>query len=133
MRSGNWWRTLRCLSLLSATVAIACDVAPATFDIVIQNGQVIDPASGLNATRNLGVTDGRIQAISTDELIGNTVIDAQGLVVAPGFIDLHAHGQTLENYRVQVMDGVTTALELELGTADAEEWYAARRGRAPLA
>ncbi len=133
VRSGNWWRTLTWLCLLPASLAIACDGAPArTFDLVIQSGQVIDPASGLNATRNLGITDGRIQAITTDELIGGTVIDAEGLVVAPGFIDLHAHGQDLENYRFQVMDGVTTALELELGTAEVDDWYAARHGRAPI-
>jgi hypothetical protein len=51
-------------------------------------------------------------------------------VVTPGFIDLHAHGQDDENYRVYALDGVTTALEMEVGTADIPAWYAARAGKA---
>jgi N-acyl-D-aspartate/D-glutamate deacylase len=54
------------------------------------------------------------------------VIDARGLVVSPGFIDLHQHGQDEENYRFKAMDGVTTALELEVGTGDVDAWYAQR-------
>jgi N-acyl-D-aspartate/D-glutamate deacylase len=56
-------------------------------------------------------------------------VDASGLVVAPGFIDLHSHGQTPENYRYKAMDGVTTALELEVGVSPVSEWYRAREGR----
>jgi N-acyl-D-aspartate/D-glutamate deacylase len=58
------------------------------------------------------------------------VIDAKGLVVAPGFIDLHSHGQTDENYRFKAMDGVTTALELEVGVSPVAPWYAEREGKA---
>ena len=54
------------------------------------------------------------------------MIDARGLVVSPGFIDLHQHGQDEENYRFKAMDGVTTALELEVGTGDVDAWYAQR-------
>ena len=57
-------------------------------------------------------------------------IDATGLVVAPGFIDLHSHGQDAENYRYKAMDGVTTALELEIGVGDIDGWYAERQGKA---
>lgn len=63
-------------------------------------------------------------------MTGRTTIDAKGLVVAPGFIDLHQHGQDAENYAVKAADGVTTALELELGAADVDAWYAAREGKA---
>ena len=69
--------------------------------MVIANGQVMDPASGLDAVRNIGIRGGKIAAISTAPLRGRTVLDAKGLVVAPGFIDLHSHGQTPENYRYQ--------------------------------
>ncbi len=79
------------------------------YDVVIANGRVIDPESRLDATRFVGIHDGKIQAISATPISGTQTIDAKGLVVAPGFIDLHAHGQNDENYRVFALDGVTTA------------------------
>jgi dihydroorotase len=100
------------------------------FDVVIANGRVMDPASGVDAVRNVGIRAGKIAAISADTLPGQTVLDAKGLVVAPGFIDLHSHGQTPENYRYKAMDGVTTALEMEVGVSPAPAWYAARAGKA---
>jgi N-acyl-D-aspartate/D-glutamate deacylase len=100
------------------------------FDIIIMNGRVIDPESGLDAVRNIGIRNGLVQLITTNDVKGRTSIDAQGLVVAPGFIDMHQHGQDHENYSYKVMDGVTTALELEMGTADIDAWYREREGRA---
>ena len=97
-----------------------------SYDLVILNGRVIDPESRSDAIRNLGISNGAIKAISNNKLAGRTVIDARGLVVAPGFIDLHQHGQDEENYRFKAMDGVTTALELEVGTGDIDAWYAQR-------
>jgi N-acyl-D-aspartate/D-glutamate deacylase len=88
----------------------------------------MDPASGLDAVRNIGITGGRIAVITTDAIAGRDTIDARRLVVAPGFIDLHAHGQTPETYRFESLDGVTTSLELELGTADVAAWYRERSG-----
>jgi len=103
--------------------------ARAAYDVVILNGRVIDPESRLDATRNIGISRGRIEVITSRQLSGRAVINAQGLVVSPGFIDLHQHGQNEENYRFKVMDGVTTALELEVGTGDIDSWYAEREGR----
>ena len=100
-----------------------------TYDVVLHNGRVLDPESGLDGIRNVGITGTKITAISTGPLSGKTEIDATGLVVAPGFIDLHSHGQTPENYRYKAMDGVTTALELEVGVSPVRDWYAAREGR----
>ena len=100
-----------------------------TFDIVIRNGRVIDPESRLDSVRNLGLAAGKIQAVSDAPLEGRTVIDAVGLVVAPGFIDLHSHGQDAENYRAKAMDGVTTALELEVGVDDVDAWYDKRQSQ----
>ena len=77
---------------------------------------MIDPETGLDGVRSVGIRNGRIAAISRTPLQGRTVLDATGLVVAPGFIDLHAHGQDLPAARMQAFDGVTTALELEQGT-----------------
>ena len=96
------------------------------YDRVILGGRVMDPASGLDAVRHVGLRDGRIAIITTQRVHGRDTVNARGLVVAPGFIDLHAHGQTPETYRFQSLDGVTTSLELELGTSDVASWYDAR-------
>lgn len=99
------------------------------FDIVIANGRVMDPESGLDAIRNVGIIGGKIRAISANPLQGKTTLDAKGLVVAPGFIDMHEHGQEPRNYQFQAHDGVTTSLELEAGTANVADWYADREGK----
>jgi len=100
--------------------------ANAVYDRVILGGHVMDPASRLDAVRNIGLLGGRIAVITTEAIRGRDTVDARGLVVAPGFIDLHAHGQTSETYRFYSLDGVTTALELELGTSDVATWYRER-------
>ncbi|MGH9722882.1 MAG: amidohydrolase family protein, partial [Bryobacteraceae bacterium] len=97
-----------------------------TYDLVIRNARVVDPESKLDAVRNLGIANGKIARIATSNLDGRATIDATGLVAAPGFIDLHSHGQDLENDRYKAMDGVTTALELEIGVAEIDAWYARR-------
>ena len=100
--------------------------ATAVYDRVILGGHVMDPGSNLDGPRNIGLSGGRIAVITAHAIRGRDTIDARGLVVAPGFIDLHAHGQTAETYRFYALDGVTTALELELGTADVAAWYRER-------
>ena len=108
----------------------AAEAQTGGLDLVIVGGRVIDPESKLDAIRSIGIRGGKIVAISAAPLTAKTVIDAKGLVVAPGFIDLHAHGQDDENYRVFAMDGVTTALELEVGTGDVPKFYDDRAGKA---
>jgi dihydroorotase len=105
---------------------LALQLGTPVYDRVILGGHVMDPASQLDAVRNIGLTGRRIALITTDAIRGRDTIDARGLVVAPGFIDLHAHGQTAETYRYYALDGVTTALELELGTSDVAAWYRER-------
>jgi N-acyl-D-aspartate/D-glutamate deacylase len=105
---------------------LALQLSTPVYDRVILGGHVMDPASKLDAVRNIGLVGGRITVITTQALQGRDTVDARGLVVAPGFIDLHAHGQTAETYRFYALDGVTTALELELGTADVAVWYRER-------
>jgi N-acyl-D-aspartate/D-glutamate deacylase len=114
------------LVVLSLVVACSRGREGGSFDLVIANGRVVDPESGLDAVRNVGVRGGRIEALSASALDGTRVIDATGLVVAPGFIDLHEHGQQAESYALMVRDGVTSAFELEVGTEDVPAWYAAR-------
>ena len=115
------------LAAMLPLVVIACGQAPEEsqdmpsaqpvemFDAVIANGRVMDPASGLDAVRHIGIRDGRIAAISETALNGSVVVDAADKVVAPGFVDLHSHGWTPLSQRYQLLDGVTTALELESG------------------
>jgi len=105
---------------------LALQLGTPVYDRVVLGGNVMDPASQLDAVRNIGLVDGRIAVIATHAIRGRDTVDAHGLVVAPGFIDLHAHGQTPETYRFYALDGVTTALELELGTSDVPAWYAER-------
>src|SRR5271154_5570897 len=95
--------------LLLYVAALASLSYGQTFDVVLANGRVMDPESGLDDVRNVGIRGGRVEAISAAPLNGRTVVDARGLVVAPGFIDLHSHGQDAENYALKAHDGVTTA------------------------
>ena len=106
--------------------AVAQQASSADYDIVILNGRVIDPETGLDAIRNIGVRGRKIEMISSEGLRGRSTLDARGLVVSPGFVDLHQHGQNAENDAVKAADGVTTALELEVGVADIDAWYAVR-------
>lgn len=123
---------LVCCLLLTLAVSSfpVLSSAPEVFDLVIWNGRVIDPESKLDAVRNLGISGGTIKVITGNQLNGRRVIDARGLVVSPGFIDLHQHGQDEENYRFKVMDGATTVLELEVGAGDIDRWYSERDGKA---
>ena len=98
-----------------------------TYDIVILNGVVMDPETEFSAIRNIGIKGDQIAIITSEEISGKQAIDATGLVVSPGFIDLHVHGMTNEAHRYQVRDGVTTALELEGGVPFMRDWIATKR------
>ncbi len=117
------------ITLLAIPASVVSAQSAAGFDVVLANGRVMDPESNLDAVRYVGIRNGKIAAISTRPLRGKTVIDAKGLVIAPGFIDLHAHGMDDENHRYQARDGVTTALEMEVGVSPVAAWYAAREGK----
>ncbi len=125
--SANAKAILVAATLLLCSAAVSAPIfAQGNYDVVIVNGRVMDPESGLDAVRNVGVLAGKIRAISRGPLVGKTIIDAKNLVFAPGFIDLHQHGQDAENDKVKAADGVTTSLELEVGVADVDSWYDAR-------
>jgi N-acyl-D-aspartate/D-glutamate deacylase len=123
-------------AMLLAVLAAGLLLSPApestvvVHELVIHGGRVMDPESGLDAVRDVAVDGGKITAVSVAPLMGSNAIDARGLVVAPGFIDLHAHGQNEENDALRAADGVTTALELEIGTADVDRFYRDREGKA---
>src|SRR5687767_10179397 len=102
------------------------------YDVVIAGGRVMDPESGLDAVRHVGIRDGKIAAISEQPLTGKIILQAAGRVVAPGFIDLHAHGQSNEANEYQAHDGVTTALELEVGVPAVEAFLKRRENKSIL-
>lgn len=85
------------------------------YDVVIDRGHVIDPETQLDAIRNIGINGSTISIVTDAPLQGKKVIDAQGLVVGPGFVDLHVHAINVPSFWMQAHDGVTTALELEAG------------------
>ncbi len=92
------------------------------YDIVVVGGRVIDPASGLDAIRNVGINGASIRAVTGEPLRGKTTIDATGLVVSPGFINLHSHSWTPLGQEFELRDGVTTSLELESGAYPVSEF-----------
>ena len=119
---------MRNLILCFALLLLPIFLPAQQYDIVLEGGRVMDPETGLDGVRNVGIRDGKIISISAEPLIGRRVIHASGLVVAPGFIDLHQHGQDLESQRVKAFDGVTTALEMEIGAPDVTQFLAAKEG-----
>ena len=120
-----------CILVLSICL---CNFAKAQseteYDIVLSGGRVIDPETKLDDIKNVGIIDHRIAQISSQALKGKEIINVAGLVVAPGFIDLHVHGRSNQEQEYQLHDGVTTALELEWGIENLKEWYATRKSRA---
>ena len=97
-------------------------------DLVLAGGRVIDPETGFDRVCDVGIDGQAVTAIG-DGLDGATTVDVAGLVVAPGFVDLHSHAQTLPGRRLQACDGVTTALDLEAGRAPVEVAYAGEAER----
>lgn len=125
----NWIGTALAATLFFAAVPSAAVHAEPVYDIVYIGARTIDPETALDAIRNIGIDGDRIAAVSDAPLKGRRTIDAHGLVAAPGFIDLHAHGTNQETAGYQAKDGVTTRLELEIGAWPVSGWYQAKQGR----
>jgi N-acyl-D-aspartate/D-glutamate deacylase len=119
----------RLVALLVCALGAACAQSQ-QYDLVINGGRVIDPETRLDAVRSVGIVGDHIARVSDKPLEGKTVIDATGLVVSPGFIDLHQHDQSPAAYRLKALDGVTSALEMEGGVPDFAKFVAAREGKA---
>ena len=115
------------LLLICWTSALAAAAQP--YDVVLSGGRVMDPESGLDAVRNVGITGDRIVRISPEPLTGKRMIDAKGLVVAPGFIDVHQHAQDNNSGRLKAFDGVTTGLEMEIGVPDVASFLQRKKDR----
>ena len=113
----------KAIIILALSLATTMQVKGEDYDLVINHGRVIDPETKVDDVRHLGIRDGKIAVVSGQPLAGKKMIDAKGLIVAPGFIDFHAHGQNIPADRMQAFDGVTTALELESGILPVGAWY----------
>src|SRR5210317_1823560 len=100
------------------------------YDIVITGGRVIDPETGLDAVRNVGIKDGKIAVVTEKGIDGKETIDAAGHVVCPGFIDMHNHNAGFPfGQKLALRDGVTTPMELELGVYPVKDWYESLEGK----
>lgn len=100
------------------------------FDVVVLDGRVMDPETGTDRVLNVGVLDGSIVALTTEAISGRQMIDAKGLIVCPGFIDMHHHNSGVPfGEKLALRDGVTTPLELEAGISHVKDWYDALKGR----
>jgi N-acyl-D-aspartate/D-glutamate deacylase len=119
---------MKSLVLCLAVILSPLLASSQSYDLVIKGGRVIDPETGLDAVRNVGIMQGKIKKISTETLEGKRVIPAKGLIVAPGFIDLHQHWLELESQRFKALDGVTTALEMEIGKPDVAAFLQSMEG-----
>lgn len=81
------------------------------YDVVIKNGTVVDPENGEIIYKNIGILGNKIARITHENIIGKIEIEAKGLIVSPGFIDIHAHidGHS-ECGKLSAMQGVTTTV-----------------------
>ncbi|WP_332684260.1 amidohydrolase family protein, partial [Bosea sp. (in: a-proteobacteria)] len=93
------------------------------FDLIIRGGRVIDPETAFDAVADVAINDGTIVAIGRVSQPAGRTLDADGLIVTAGFVDLHGHGQSIPADRMQAFDGVTTSLELEIGVLPVARWY----------
>ena len=106
---------MRLTAILGVFLGLGVPAYAQTYDLVINNGRVMDPETAYDAVANVGIKDGRIATITSEKIAGKEVIDASGLVVAPGFIDTHFHWTRPIGYKLALRDGVTTAMDLEAG------------------
>jgi len=121
------------LFLLTIVAVIATvtsqNVLAQTYDVVINNGRVMDPETNFDGVRNVGIKDGKIVAVTKDAIKGKQTIDASGHVVAPGFIEGHQHATDPFSRKVFLRDGLTTQMDFEAGAGDVAKWYAEAEGK----
>ncbi|MEL7655004.1 MAG: amidohydrolase family protein [Bacillota bacterium] len=89
------------------------------YDLVIENGILMDPKTELQTIGNIGIQKGQIKVISRERLRGKQVIDASGKIVCPGFIDIHSHlHYPLHGVWCAARQGITTVLSGNCGISN---------------
>ena len=95
-----------------------------TYDLAITGGRVLDPANLIDDVLNIAISNGQIVKVTRKPVKANQVIDASGLVVAPGFIDILAgYPNRDESAIFKVTDGVTSIVSMHGGPVDVKKWY----------
>lgn len=102
-----------------------------SFAMVLLGGRVIDPGSGFDGVANVGIDGSTITAISTEPLAGQVAVDASGLVVSPGFIDLLSFEPNPVGDWYKIADGVTTALGMHGLNYQAAAFFEQMAGKVP--
>lgn len=92
---------------------------------------MIDPATHTDRIADVGIRSGKVVTTSGHGLRGKTVLQAQGKVVSPGFVDILASTHP-EGDRYKVMDGVTTVLSTHGGPIGVAKWLSDQQARGPL-
>lgn len=115
--------------ILSACLIFTVSANAQDYDVVILNGRVMDPETNFDGVANVGIRDGVILTITQDDISGSETVDASSHVVAPGFIDYHWHGLDPLTSKLALRDGVTTAMDLEAGALNVDQWYEAHDGK----
>ena len=104
---------------------------------ILRGGRVIDPVAGTETVADVVIRNGRVERVTAGTggagagdpgggtVDGGTVVDVTGMVVGPGFVDLHSHVHSIAGQRLQAFDGVTTTLDLEAGLMPIDAAYAA--------
>lgn len=133
MRAPAPWRALRgpAAATLALLALAGCGGEP--YDLALEGGRLVDPASGTDGVRTLGIRDGTVERVSQGPLEARDTLDAEGLVVAPGFIDLLAeYPEEDEGAELKAFDGVTTMVAMAGVPEDLESWYREREERGAL-
>jgi dihydroorotase len=105
----------------------------AKYDLLIKGGRVIDPASRLDAMRDVGIAGGRIASVAANLAASDAadVLDATGKLVVPGLIDIHTHVRSKEMPSIVLSNGVTSLLDAGSAGADAIDEVVANAKGAP--
>jgi len=119
---------------IAVALGIATPVLAADYDLVINGGRVMDPETKYDKVANVGIKGGRIAIITQKKITGKQIVDAKGLVVAPGFIDTHFHWTRPIGYKLALRDGVTTAMDMEAGVYGprVDDWYKMHAGKSQV-
>ena len=118
--------------LFFSALAQSKTISSELYDTVILGGRVMDPETLTDRVANVGIRKGQIALITDNAIRGKVIIDAKGLVVAPGFIDIHSHTPTRLGEHLSVLDGITTQLDLEAGAYPPTRYGYQYRGGAQL-